>query len=364
MQNQFKLGTREILAIILISLGTKFTDVTPDLLFAETYMASWMVPLIAGSIVFLPLFLFVKLINKYKLSLVDLNVRLTGKYVGNIINLILFAFSLIGTALMLSNYSDILMTLYFPQTPKLVLHFVLTLVCLLVAYGGAYMVGRTAWIVLPYIKLALLVLIILTLSEELNLSYLFPFFGTGIDVVLKESFLQNSIYIELILFAALIPYVRDSKNYSKAVLWGLWVVALEMSIFYFFYIIVFDAYSLKNMLLPFQHLARAVELGRFISNFEGYFLAFWIVGSIVKFATYFFITTTIFTQTIKKVKFTKIYIIPIAAVIFVIGIIPETIVHAAFSYRQMSLYVGSYIFVTLPIILWILSFRKKASVAS
>lgn len=352
-----------MIALIMLTIGTKFTDVTPDLVFSNTYMAAWMVPLISAVMIFLPLYLLVKLIDKYQLSLVALINKLTGKYVGVFINVLLCLFSLVSTALLLNNYAVILVSLYFPQTPKIVMLVTLAIVCFLMAFGGAYMIGRTAWIVLPYVKIALLALLILALAEEFDFSYLFPLFGKGMDVVIKESFLNASIFLECLFLASLVPFMKKTEKYSKVALIGLGIVAVEMSLFFVFYIILFDAYSLVNMILPFQHLTRAVELGRFITNFEGYFLAFWLVASIVKYATYLFVTTVIFTETF-QLKSTKLYLIPITLLIVILGMLPENLIKSAFIYRDTILHTGSIIFFILPLLLWILSFRKKVSVSS
>lgn len=360
---QFKLGTRELLAIILITIGTKFTDFTPDLLFPKTFMATWMIPLISAAIFMIPLLLLIKLITKYEIGLVEIIQKLLGKYLGTFICIFIFLFSLAGTAFLLKNYSHILVTLYFPKTPIIVFQVLAALVCLLIASGGAYMIGRTSWITLPYIKFALALLLILALTMELDAAYLFPFLGTGISSIIKESFFYNSIYVEVMLLACLIPYVKKVKQYSKAAIIGLTVVAVEMTLFFIFYIIMFDAYSLEYISLPFQTLTRSVNLGRFISNFEGYFLAFWLLSSILKYATYLYITTLLFTQTF-QIKSTKFHLIPITLLVVLIGVFPENAMKSSFIYRDFILNIGSVFFIVLPFILWAFSKRKKVSTPS
>lgn len=361
---KYKLGTREMVAIILLTIGTKFTDVTPNLLFPKTFMATWMVPLISAGMITIPLVILLKLLNKYQLGLIELIKKLFGKFIGTIFSTFIFIFSLVGTALLMSNYASILVTLYFPQTPEYALLFILAFTCFLIAYGGAYTVGRTAWIVLPYVKIALAFLIILAISGEgLDTTYLFPIFGKGLDVIIKQSFLQNSIFVECMILATLIPFMKKVNQYSKAAIIGLIIVSIEMCVFFMVYIMVFDAYSLENMLLPFQHLTRSVEIGRFITNFEGYFLAFWLVASIVKYAVYLFVVTHLFTQTF-NIKSTKFHLIPITTLIILIGLFPENIIKSSFWYRDTILYVGSIFFVILPFILWILSINKKVSASS
>jgi spore germination protein KB len=363
--DKFKLGMKELIALLLISIGSKFTDGTPDLLFGKTYMATWMVPILSAIMIIVPLLLLLKLINSYKMGIVDLTKHLSGKYVGTVLCITLFAISLIGTALLLGNYSKIVGSLYFPQTPTWVFQVLFGLSCFYLALGGAYRVGRTAWIVLPYIKLAIGLLLVLAIFEEWDKSYLFPIFGKGVDVLVKESFMYNSIFIETLLMAAILPYVKKIRDFSKATLLGLVIVVIEMTVFFLFYIMIFDAYSLQSIILPFQHLTRAVDLGRFISNFEGYFLAFWLVASIVKFSFYLLITNMLFVQTF-KVKSThgNIILISITVIVVILGGLPENLIKSLFIYRDYVLNISSILFVLLPVVLWVLSFRKKASVIS
>ncbi|WP_240376030.1 GerAB/ArcD/ProY family transporter [Bacillus piscicola] len=358
--NKYKLGTREMVAILLITIGTKFTDATPNLLFPKTYMATWMVPLFAAGMIAIPLAIFLHLLNKYELGLVDLVKKLSGKFVGTVFSSFIFIFYLVGTAFLMSDYVFILSTLYFPQTPDYVILVVLAVVCFGIASGGPYMIGRTAWIVLPYVMIALALLLILAMVEEMDTAYLFPIFGKGLDVVVKESFLKNSIYVETITMATFIPFMTKVKQYSKAAIIGLSILAIEMSFFFMFYVTIFDAYSLEDMLLPFQHLTRVVELGRFISNFEGYFLVFWLIASIVKYTVYLFVTAHLFTQTF-NVKSTRFHLIPITTLMVLIGMYPDNLISSSFLYRNTVLHIGSFFFFILPFLLWILSLRKKAS---
>ena len=131
---KYKLGTREMLAIILLTIGTKFTDTTPNLLFPKTYMATWMVPLLSAGMIAIPLIVLLNLLNKYQLGLVELIKKLSGKFIGTIFSTFIFIFSIIVTALLLSNYAKILVTLYFPLTPDYALLLVLAFTCFFIAY--------------------------------------------------------------------------------------------------------------------------------------------------------------------------------------------------------------------------------------
>ncbi|MFD1706468.1 hypothetical protein ACFSCZ_06835 [Siminovitchia sediminis] len=57
-----KIGTREMFAIVYISIGIKVTDSTPNLLLEVGSTASWSMPLITGTALIVPFFILLPFI--------------------------------------------------------------------------------------------------------------------------------------------------------------------------------------------------------------------------------------------------------------------------------------------------------------
>lgn len=362
MDDLKKIGVKELVAIIVLTIGLKLGDTTPNLLFRKTFSATWMVPIFGGLFMLVALVFLLKVFKKYPTDLVTVIKQIFGKYIGFFVIFILFVFALMVSATDSSNYIDIMNSMFFPQTPKAFLYLAFILGCYLIARGGATTIARTAWIVFPYISLALFLLLVLDM-KNMHLLYIFPLFGNGINRTLEVSFFHQSIFSEVIFLSVLIPYLKKKDTYKKGTLLGLGISTFVMVVFFIIYLMTFDAYPLSDLLYPFQLLTRTVNLGRFLTNFDAYFFAFWIVGALVRFSIYIYIITLLFTGAF-NFKDEKKYILPISTLMLLIGSIPSNVVKNTFNYREhIFLSWGSVMMFSLPFILWLVSLmRKKGSV--
>ena len=80
-----KIGTREFVSIILLAIGMKVTDWTPNILYIGGETAAWMMPFIFLLTIGVPFLILLSLMKKHDLGLIELLFNLAGKYVGGII---------------------------------------------------------------------------------------------------------------------------------------------------------------------------------------------------------------------------------------------------------------------------------------
>lgn len=326
-QGNNKIGTREFFAIVAFTMGMQTADTTPTLLFKEAKSAAWIMVLVSSIIPLICLPILLKLFDRYKgKGLIDIIYQLTGKYIGLIIGIILTMEIISFSAINTRSYIDILSDVFFQNTPKLVLYLVLIAGSCLIAIHGLEAIGRFAWISLPYVLVSIIIFIVLVL-KDLNPAYLFPIFGSGIKSIIKGGVTNSTIYGEMIFFTILFPFARNPKDYKIANIIGLSFVAFTISLFCAIYIMAFDYPSVVIINYPFQTLARLLYIGRFLGNLEAFFLAFWVIGSIVRFSVYLYIDAAFLSYTLKLKKIEAL-IIPCAALTLVMGIIPENFFQA------------------------------------
>lgn len=348
-----KIGVREYVAIILLTVGIKLTDDTPAIIIERVDSALWIVPLVIGILSIIPIFLMIKVVTAYKnKNLHDVILHLFGKIFGTTISTILVLFGIFALSIDSAVYVDIVSTMYYPKTPVLIIYMVLMLVCAYGAKRGLEQIGSVSWLVIVYIKISLLLALILAFRNS-HVQFMFPLLGSGGMNIIKESTTHISIFGEFLYFGLIAPYITSAKAFKKGTLIGLIIVTSEISISFLIFTWLFDYQSLKLLNYPYHEIIRYISLG-FLTNIETFFLPIWLIGAFVRFAFYLYMIA-LFLGGIFNIKQFE-YIIPtIATVVVILGMIPESPTFSIFYLREHFLYILSPCFFFLPCLMWIIA---------
>lgn len=354
-----KIGTRELLALILLTVGLKQTDVTPTALFPYGLTATWMFPIISAILLIVPFLLLLRVLKRHEnKDLIQLTYDLTGNYIGFVISLLLFIFIFSTTVSYSRSTVDTLNTLFFPKTPQVILYVSLLAVGYFIASKGLEVLGRTSWLTAPYLFIALFILFVL-LWHAMEWHHVKPFGGPGVGELLYEGGRHSYLVGEFILFTVLYPCLRSHREFRIASLLGIFIVTIELTIFYAAFLMVYGYPSVENIAFPFQQLTRIVDLGRVFSNAESLFLGFWAIATITRTAIYLYITVTIFAYMLKLKAFAPLFL-PFTGVIFFLGLVPESNIENVLFLRESLLLQLNWLFIlVLPVLLWILDNRRK-----
>lgn len=354
-----QVGIKEFFSVLALMIGTKATDLTTTKLFEAGLNAAWMV-IIGSFIISLPSLIVLNfLLKKYQTkNLLEISQIGFGKPITFIIGFILFSITLLATALESRSYTDQLIIMNFPKTPIFILYLLLLIICLWGAKKGWESLGSVAWMVFPYISLALGILFFL-LSKEMVLNRIFPLFGPGKWELVKASFNFTSIYADALIIAIMYPLVKDHKTYSRGFFGSLVYLTLIMIVLYLCYALVFDYRSVGKITYPYNEAIRLVSIGRVITNIETFFLTFWLLAVIVKFSVYLYIVSKLFgfIFTINEFEHT---LIPITVLVLLIGMIPENQIDNTFVVRKQIMSYSKYFYLSLPLLLFAVIKIKEA----
>jgi spore germination protein KB len=354
-----QVGGREFFSIVVFMIATKATDMTTTTLFGKTQNASWMV-IIGSFFIMLPSLIALNLLlKKYQnKNLLEITEEAVGKWITFLIGSMLLFIILINTSLETRSYTDQLITMNFPKTPNFILYLLLILICLWGAKKGWESIGSVAWMIFPYITLALVLLVFL-LSKDIVVNRIFPIFGPGKWELARTSFDYVSLYGDALVIAMMYPYVKDHKTYTTGLFGGLVYSVLIMVVLFLAYALLFDYQSVGKITYPFNEAIRYVSIGRVITNVETFFLTFWLLVIIVKFAVYIYLVSKVFGFVfhIKEFEHT---LIPITILILLIGNLPENQVENIFVIRKQMLSFGKYLMLFLPLFLFIVIKIKEA----
>lgn len=356
-----KIGTREFFAVILMTIGIKGTDTTPDLLLFTGKNAAWIIPIISFGVMMIPFLLLLKLIQKNELGLIELIYRLMGRKLGIAAAVVLFLCMFNVLVTNSRSYIDIANTMYYHHTPVSVLFILLMAGCSLIAIRGFETLGRTSWMLIGMMNVIALLLVIFT-WRELDWRRLFPIAGPGGNRLAYSGFKQAAIYGEIIFLAAFFPYVRTYTNFRLGSLLGFIGSCLWITVLVAIFVAAFDYPAVEYLNYPYHQLTRMARIGSTNNtHLEAIFLSFWISAAVLHFAIYLYIAAYLFGQAFRIHAFEKL-IIPFAVLNVFFGLIPDNVVIIN-DYRSVMVYITSVVLIVLPLLLWILD-RRKGRTAS
>jgi len=350
-----KIGLRGIISIFCMAVGFKLTDMTPTMIFKSTENSSWMVPIISGLIILIPLLLLLPVFKKYEdKGLIDIVYITMGKYFGFIFAFLLFITTLTGTVLNTRNLVGIVNTLFLPKSTNFLIYIQVIAISYFIANRGLETIGRICWFFFITIK-GSLILVILFAWKEIDLSSLYPIWGTGKMSIIQESFFNISIFSEFILITILYQYFRSYKICKKSMFISIILTVFELTVFFIIYITIFGTRGVTLISFPFHQLTMYISAERFFTNLESLFFPFWIIGSTLRFSIYIYFTSAALGFTLKLKEFEPL-ILPVSALTLLLGLIPKNIVKTVLVYRENYFYKYSFVYILgLPVILFILS---------
>ncbi|HAQ08083.1 MAG TPA: hypothetical protein DCR24_11375 [Bacillus bacterium] len=352
-QNKGKIGIKEYVALISLSVGAKLSDDTPSIIFETSRNAGWISVILIAILSLIPIIALLRVFSVHKeKNLHEVIIHLFGKILGNFISIILL---IGGTAAVIIDsgvYVDIIDTMYFPMTPTIVIYAILMFVCGYGAKRGIEQIGSASWLLFPYIKVTLLIAIIFTFMEG-NKGYIFPIWGEGLLETAKTSAKYVSIYADFLFLGLIAPLVTSFKDLKKGTFLSLFIVTLEISIPLVAFVMLFDYTTAEMLNYPFHEMIRYIHIG-FMANVETFFFPFWLVATFIRFSFYLYLVATLLGGILKIKEFE--YLIPLlTAIILLIGIIPENPSITLYSMRKIILGLLTPAFMTLPLTMWFLA---------
>lgn len=344
--------TRELTAIIILMLITKSADSTPVIIAQYSKNSFWMIPVISFLIYIPSHLLLLKVFSHYKnKNLIEIIYIVLGKYLGFIIGISIFVVSFMLTTLNSRSYIDEINTIYFPESPIIILYFVLIGICFLGARNGLQIITSTSWLLLPYIMGSLVLLALLTFKVIIP-QRIFPIFGEGLDTLVMQGIFKSSMYYDLFLITMAYPLVKDPSSFKKASYLGSIISVFQITLFYFLYCTFFDYKSIDSLAYPFHEIANFASIGQFFTNTETFFFSFWVLKVILRFMAMVYLISWIFSE-VFHIKNVKAILLPISFLVISLGILPESSIQTIFFLKNTLLNYLTIPLLLFPLLLWV-----------
>ena len=324
MTSENKIGNFQIITITFFLAHVTAIGLCTRVLMESGKNFSWLAALIGGVLGLLPLLLIIYINNKKgELSITELNMKIFGKIIGNIINFIILAFILYFSVKALGIISNFFVSQFSVETPILAIIILITLVIIQAIFCGFETIARVIQIFFV-ITIIMYIIIIVGLFPQLEISNTFPLLEAGTLTIIKSIILFFIYTSSLLIFILIIPITKVSNpnKVGKSM-----VIGYLISIFFNVLTVLFPTLIFETNLMvlyecPAYSSIKKVKLFGFLDRLEN------ILVSVKFFPVIFLLIILIyyFSQSIKqtfKIKSKKIMSAIFIIVPIILGVLAK-----------------------------------------
>lgn len=238
----------------------------------------WIVPIIS-TFIGLPILLLYLYIfnNKDKLNINNLNIKLFGKKIGLIINMLLLLFIISFNMITFYNLINFVTSQYLYNTPAWFINILFIIPTIYLISRGPRIMFRTI-MSLFYIFIILFIISCLGLSTQIKLLNIMPILQDGITPLLK-GIIPYISYMILPLFLLLIVPKKEinDNNLNKKIIITYFIGNLFIFLIFFLVVSVFGIELTKLYQYPSYHILKRVFIGGFIERMENTLSIGWLI---------------------------------------------------------------------------------------
>lgn len=259
------------------------------------------------------------------------------------------------TALIL-NLSINMISLFYEETPGLVLTAISVLLLGYIAKHGIEVFGRVCELFIPLIIFSIIFMVV-TVIPHIDMARLTPVLENGIMPVLQLIPHTVSFVGEYIIFMALwLPLLNKPKSAKKVVLVGTVISALALIAVLITGLAVFGLDYSKNLAFSSIKITLLANLPG-IEGLPSLTLGIWIIASFAKGAVFFFPAVIGLAQGF-RLKDYRSLVWPVALVVAALSLLPENYYASITENTTLGLYLALPLTLSIPVLLIIAALRK------
>lgn len=285
------------------------------------------------------------------------SLRLTlGRVLGDLVTLFLTVYFLLITSFSVRVFAGGAVIGLLPEFPIELLLSIVIVSAIHAAWLGLEPVARAATFFFPIIVVSI-ILVALGSYTIFDIRNMYPIFGMGLPVLLKESILHVGVFGAISVTAILKSYVRNPDTLPRSAYSSLVITTLFMIGSIVLVSATFPYPENTRQVIPLGVVARAVHLGRFAQRIEALFMFTWFFASAVHASVCYMVSLILLSQLMN----TRTYrpLVPgVTLLTFGIAALPRSILAAGRILSELYLSVGS-VNVALGLLLYAVAHKRN-----
>jgi spore germination protein (amino acid permease) len=315
----------------------------------------WIPVLFSGIASILLSILLMNLLRRYKnKSIFEIDTYLYGKYLGNMINILLVLYLTLKGVVALRFYEEVIHITVLRITPPLVITSLIIIPTVYLTWYGLKSICRFS--VLIFGSMLSVIILFLLHSRYIRIEFLMPVGISSIPSLLDAMLSIAYSFLSFANVAVVYPFITDKAKTLKYVIAGITVSTL----FFMASVIItsgfFGENMLKHLIFPILTLSASYR-APITERLDLFFLAIWFPALGMTLRMYFFVTYLSINK-LFKVKKKTISIILLTLLIILLSRIPRDFAQV-YKYMEVTDFIGVPLVSMLTLLNYVLSFIFK-----
>ena len=246
-------------------------------------------------------------------TLFEIPELILGKMTGKIIAFLFVLWFIHIEILVFSEFGNFMLSTVLPGTPMLVNHIVAAILIAYITRNGLEVISRFNGLLLPLFVLSVTLLVTLAF-KEISLTRLLPVFDCGLADIMKGSAAPVARLGEIIVLAALIPYLNKPGQALRVAILATLVNGFIMIINVLYPLAIFGPDLTASFLYPIYTSVRIISVANFLERLEAIPVVIWITAGIIKVSILRYVTVLGAAQCL-GLKDYRPLVLPVGAVV-------------------------------------------------
>lgn len=309
-----------MILVVFFTMGSAILLV-PSSLALYAKQDAWLAAIFGMGMGFFLVWLYTSVGKVSQLTLMDLNEKLLGKWLGKAVSLLFIIPIFIGTVGVLFHVGNFMTSQMMPETPIQSFYIVFTAIVVMGVRLGLETLARSAEILFPWF-LFLFFVFVLFLSPQINMDYIQPVLETGIKPTFPAAlFFLSIITLPLVVLLTIFPaHVNQPKDGQRSFFTGYIIGGLIMIVIITLSILVLGSDLTSRNLYPSYAMAKTINIGQFIRRVEAIIAFLWFISLYFKLALYFYATVVAVSQ-IFNLKNYRPLVLPLGMILVSLSVI-------------------------------------------
>ena len=295
MTNQ-KISTVSAIMLTLSIVISYITSSLPRTFINETKSAT-LLNIIYNTIIVLFIILLVcKLFKKFPgLDLLDISKFLGGNVLENIVGGLFIAYFIISSSMMLRNFCEGLVVVYYPLTSYILIILMFIISIALVNRLSFNATLNTASIIFPLVLISVVLLFCGNL-DNFSFRRIYPILGDGFYNTFILGLRNIGAFGGICYLYFLPPMLKEPEKFKKIAVISVIFTGIFIFLCVATLLFMFSFFITTDEIMPLFSAARHIEFSSFFQRFESIFLLIWIIS----FCCYLSITCKFSTHIFNK----------------------------------------------------------------
>ncbi|KJS12324.1 MAG: hypothetical protein JL56_12945 [Desulfotomaculum sp. BICA1-6] len=363
MLEQGKISCTQTVYLLINLVGATAVVFLPAITAQDAGRDAWMVPLLTTLPAIYLALVIATLGKRYPgQTLIQYLQTALGTWPGKAAGLFYLFYFVHTNAFIIREFGELMITIIMPETPLVVFHVLILLLCAWAIRGGLEVLARVMEFTWPLIIILFMTAILLT-ANEIEPQRLFPVLENGIMPIISASLAPTGWRGEIILLAMFLPFMARPREGGRCAIMAVVAIGVILTADALINTAVFGP-VVARMTFPTFSLVRMVSVANFIERIDAVLVAIWVIGMFGKIALFYYATVLGAAQ-LANVKDYRPLVLPVGVLlaalsIYVAGNSKELVEHIAQIWPLFA-YVFEYIAPTMLLVLTVLKGRYTGS---